>query len=177
MDNFLGYPPVRVLLKGLKLSGLDYYKGKYPIRPAQRIIGDRFAAAGDATGLIRPYKGKGINVALETGAKAAEIMIKNGISASDLSAYPAAFDHLRADFFYGRLFRLLVMISIKTGFVEQVIGMAKDDPHLRDVLFKVVSGEGTYHEVIREIAGIKEITKLGYSFFKHLPAFVFPAKS
>ncbi len=177
MDNFLGYPPVRVLLKGLKLSGLDYYKGKYPIRPAQRIIGDRFAAAGDATGLIRPYKGKGINVALETGAKAAEIMIKNGISASDLSAYPAAFDHLRADFFYGRLFRLLVMISIKTGFVEQVIGMAKDDPHLRDVLFKVVSGEGTYHEVIREIAGIKEITKLGYSFFKHLPAFVFPTKS
>ena len=173
MDGFLGYPPVRVLIKGLNLAGLDYYKGKYPIRPAHGIIGDRFAAAGDATGLIRPYKGKGINVALETGAKAAEVMIRDGISATDLAAYPAAFDHLRADFFYGRLFRMLVMVSIKTGFVEQVIGMAKDDPHLRDVLFKVVSGEGTYRDVIREIAGIKELTKLGYSFFRHLPAAVF----
>jgi flavin-dependent dehydrogenase len=176
MDNFLDYPPVRSLIKGFNLSGLDYYKGKYPIRPARGIIGNRFAAVGDATGLIRPYKGKGINVALETGAKAAEIMINNGISASELSAYPAAFDHLRADFFYGRLFRLLVILSIRTGFVEQVISMAKSDPHLRDVLFKVVSGEGTYHEIIRQIANIKELPKLGYNFFRHLPPAVFKAK-
>jgi flavin-dependent dehydrogenase len=176
MDNFLDYPPVSRLIKGLNLTGLDYYKGKYPIRPAGGIIGDRFAAVGDATGLIRPYKGKGINVALETGAKAAEIMIKNGISASALSAYPGAFAHLRADFFYGRLFRLLVILSIKTGFVEQVMTMAKSDPYLRDVLFKVVSGEGTYHEVVHEIFSIKEFAKLGFSFFRHLPAAVFKAK-
>ncbi len=176
MDKFLDYPPVSALIKGLNLTGLDYHKGKYPIRPAGGIIGDRFAAVGDATGLIRPYKGKGINVALETGAKAAEIMINNGISASALSAYPGAFAHLRADFFYGRLFRLLVILSIKTGFVEQVMTMAKSDPYLRDVLFKVVSGEGTYHEVVHEIFSIKELAKLGFSFFRHLPEAVLKAK-
>ncbi len=176
MDNFLGYPPVRGLIKGLNLAGLDYYKGKYPIRPAGGIIGDRFAAVGDATGLIRPYKGKGINVALETGAKAAEIMINNGISASALSAYPQAFDHLRADFFYGRLFRLLVILSIKTGFVERVMAMAQSDPYLRDVLFKVVSGEGTYHDIVHEIFSMKEFAALGYNFFRHLPLAVFKAK-
>ncbi len=170
MDKFLGYAPARSLLKDLSLDGIDYYKGKYPIRPAHGIIGDRFTAAGDATGLIRPYKGKGINVALETGAKAAEVMIRNGISATDLAAYPAAFDHLRADFFYGRLFRMLVMVSIKTGFVEQVISMARGDQRLKNVLFKVVSGEGTYREVIRELAGLKELSRLGYRFFRHLPS-------
>ncbi len=170
MDNFLRYAPARSLLKDLPLGGIDYYKGKYPIRPAHGIIGDRFAAAGDATGLIRPYKGKGINVALETGTKAAEVMIRDGISATDLAAYPAAFDHLRADFFYGRLFRMLVMVSIKTGFVEQVISMARSDQRLKNVLFKVVSGEGTYREVIGELAGFKELSRLGYSFFRHLPS-------
>jgi flavin-dependent dehydrogenase len=173
MDKFLEYAPAHSLLDGLPVAGIDYYKGKYPIRPALGIIGDRFAAAGDATGLIRPYKGKGINVALQTGARAAEVMVRNGVSASDLAAYPTAFDHLRADFLYGRLFRMLVILSIKTGFVEQVISMAHSDTHLRNILFKVVSGEGTYRDVIRELSGPGEFSKLGYRFFRHLPDRVF----
>ncbi len=168
MDDFLLYPPVKNLINDLNLQGLDYYKGKYPIRPAKGIIGDRFIAVGDATGLIRPYKGKGINVALETGAKAAEIMIHDGVSASALSAYVKAFDHLYSDFLYGRIFRLLVMVSIKTGFIERILSMAKTDPRLRGILFKVVSGEGTYREVVQEIFGIKEVSRLGYNFFRHL---------
>lgn len=168
MDDFLLYPPVKNLINDLNLQGLDYYKGKYPIRPAKGIIGDRFIAVGDSTGLIRPYKGKGINVALETGAKAAEIMIHDGVSASALSAYVKAFDHLYADFLYGRIFRLLVIVSIKTGFIERILSMAKTDPRLRDILFKVVSGEGTYRDVVHEIFSIKEFSRLGYNFFRHL---------
>ncbi len=176
MDGFLDYPPVRGLIQRLNLTGLDYYKGKYPIRPARGIIGDRFAAVGDATGLIRPYKGKGINVALETGAKAAEVMINEGVSAAALAAYLRAFRHMKADFFYGRLFRLFVIVSIKTGFVERVMAMAKTDPHLKDMLFKVVSGEGTYRSVIQDIFSVKEFASLGYNFFSYLPASLLKAR-
>ncbi len=169
MDGFLAYPPVAGLIGDLNLGGLDYYRGRYPIRPARGIFGDRFAAVGDSTGLIRPYKGKGINIALETGAKAAETMINRGLSAAALSAYPDSFGHLYADFLYGRIFRMLVMVSIKTGFVDRVLDMAKGDPHLKDVLFKVVSGEGTYRDIVRELSRPAELSALGYSFFRHLP--------
>ncbi len=169
MDGFIAYPPVAGLVHDLDLSGLDYFKGRYPIRPASGICGDRFAAVGDATGLIRPYKGKGINVALETGTKAAETMIGKGLSAAALSAYPASFHHLYADFLYGNIFRSLVTVSIRTGFVDRVLNRAKDDPNLKDVLFKVVSGEGTYRDVVRKLSRPEELTALGLGFLRNLP--------
>ncbi len=168
MDAFLEYAPVKNMLYNIRFSDLDYYKGKFPIKPAKGIIGNRFVAVGDATGWVRPYKGKGINIALETGAKAADIMIKDGFSKDSLELYPAAFKHLKADFFYSKLFRSLVVLSIKTGFVEHVLEMAEDDPSLKESLFMVVSGEGTYRKVIKNILSPKEFVSLSYNFIKNL---------
>jgi len=77
MDSFLKHPAVKKIIGNIESQQLDYYKGRYPIKPAKGIIGDRFVTVGDATGWIRPYKGKGINVALETGAIAGILYMEN----------------------------------------------------------------------------------------------------
>jgi flavin-dependent dehydrogenase len=164
MDLFLSCPAVKSVLGDIDLSGLDYFKGRYPIKPARGIIGDRFVAVGDATGWIRPYKGKGINVAIETGAKAGEAMINYGISRKDLVHYIDRFKTLEGDYYYGKVFRTLLLFALKTGFIDEVVKIARTSPGLEEGVYMAVSGEGKYSEILKEIFAIKEFSKLAGTF-------------
>ena len=62
---------------------LNYFKGKFPIAPARNLFGDRYVTIGDAAGLIRPFKGKGINSAINTGIFAARSIMRHGVSLAD----------------------------------------------------------------------------------------------
>ena len=53
---------------------LFYSRWQFPTSPAKNLFGDRYVTVGDAAGIIRAFKGKGVNTACMTGIKAAEIM-------------------------------------------------------------------------------------------------------
>ncbi len=168
MDLFLSNPEVKKFLGEIDLSGLDYFKGRYPIKPADGIIGDRFVAVGDATGWIRPYKGKGINVALMTGAKAAEVMVNSGISRYDLVTYVRTFEDLRRDYIYGKIFRALLLFSMRTGFIRRILSMKNMPPQLEEAIYMAVSGEGSYYEILKRIFSTRSMGALIVNFFNHL---------
>ncbi len=82
MLKFLRSQPVQSFLPPHKRreKPLHYFKGKFPISPAKNFYGERYVTIGDAAGLIRPFKGKGINSACLTGAYAASCMVHAGVS-------------------------------------------------------------------------------------------------
>lgn len=168
MDRFLSQPAVKKILGEQDFKTLDYFKGRYPIKPAKGIIGDRFVAVGDATGWIRPYKGKGINVAIETGAKAAEIMLNHGFSREDLRKYVEYFRPLQDDYIYGKIFRTLVLFSLKTGFMDEILSFSENNENLREGIYMAVSGEGKYSEILKKFFATREFIILSKKLVKYL---------
>lgn len=166
MDRFLSRPEVRSVIGEFISSDADYFRGRYPIKPAKGIIGDRFVAVGDATGWIRPYKGKGVNVALLTGTKAAEVMIRYGISRSALLNYVDAFKEFERDYIYGKLFRFLLLLSLRTGFIHRIISMRKMHDELKEAIYMAVSGEGSYYEIIRRIFTLRSLKSLFFALLR-----------
>jgi flavin-dependent dehydrogenase len=71
MSRFLDLPAVKqVLPRGEDLpsprskpnaNGFGYFMGRFPISVADNYCGDRYVVVGDAAGLVRPFKGKGVN--------------------------------------------------------------------------------------------------------------------
>jgi len=79
MQVFLELPQIRELLPD-HYEVEDYFKGSFPIGPAKRSFGDRYVIIGDAAGLVRPFKGKGIYSAILTGIRAARTILEGGLS-------------------------------------------------------------------------------------------------
>jgi len=127
MDQFLKLPAVKkVLPDNLNdiLPHLYYFKGKFPTLPAKGICGDRYVLVGDAAGLNRPFKGKGINSAIVTGIRAAEVIVDKGISKEAFQEYLRRCSDLIDDIPYGKILRFLlwklreeVCLLIGKGFV------------------------------------------------------------
>lgn len=166
MDKFLSSQSVKNIITEVDFSSVDYFKGRYPIKPAKGIVGDRFVAVGDATGWIRPYKGKGINIAIETGAMAGEVMLRYGISRADLKHYISHFRPLQQDYYYGKLFRFLLLFAKKTGFINTVIEIAHSSNHLEDGIYMAVSGEGKYREILKKFFYLPEFMKIIWGLIK-----------
>ncbi|MBA3805832.1 MAG: NAD(P)/FAD-dependent oxidoreductase, partial [Acidobacteria bacterium] len=101
LDLFLQLPEVQTLLPGFDPSAINYYEGRFPSSPARGAYGHRYALVGDATGWLRPFKGKGINTAIITGIRAAETMLEHGVSERGLQQYRRACADLRKDYHYG----------------------------------------------------------------------------
>lgn len=168
MDRFLAREQVKEMLGEINVSALDYFKGRYPIKPSRGIIGDRFVAVGDATGWIRPYKGKGINVAIETGVRAAEVMIECGISYDDLKMYVQSFKKFEGDYIYGKLFRTLVLFALRTGFINEIVKIAPKVDGIKEAVYGAVSGEMSYYEILKRIFSLNSLKMLVLNFFKYI---------
>jgi flavin-dependent dehydrogenase len=163
MDRFLELPAVRHLLPkggerlpsavGRETSPLPYFKGRFPISLARHACGDRYIIVGDAAGLVRPFKGKGVNSACISGMAAARTIMMEGISKEALQASFAADARLQAildDMFYGRLIRRLAILGARYGLMDGVIELARTEPPLRRALFDSVSALQPYREIVRE---------------------------
>jgi len=107
-------------------------------------------------------------VAIETGTKAAEVFLNFGFSSSALTNYTNHFKPLQDDYLYGKLFRTLALFSIRSGFINEVIKIAKESDRTMDVFYMAVSGEGKYREILKKLLDMKEIIKLLYNFVKFL---------
>lgn len=154
MDKFLNLPAVRKAMPDNMeefLPDLYYFKGKFPTLPAQGIFGERYVMVGDAAGLNRPFKGKGINSATLTGIRAAEAIINHGISKESFTSYMKACHELTEDVPYGKILRSLTLWSSRHGFLDSVFETAKNEAGLRHALFNIVSGQETYKNTWKEV--------------------------
>jgi hypothetical protein len=129
-----------------------YYKGRFPTSVAKGFYGDRYITVGDAAGLVRAFKGKGITSACLTGLWAARAVITAGISARAFEhSYVPDCQEILCDIPYGHLVRHLVVYASRLRQVDRVLALAEDHPALRQALFDAVSGHRPYRTIIWQL--------------------------
>lgn len=154
MDIFLKLPEVQRSLPCLENAGrfdsndLRYFKGRFPRGLAHKFYGDRFVMVGDAAGLVRPFKGKGITSAIITGARAAQVILQQGFSAMAFDEYRHANHDILSDLPYGQAMRHITILSSRVGFMDTIIKAARNTPPLYQALFDAVSAHHPYKQVI-----------------------------
>ncbi len=157
MVFFLNLPYVRATLPnfaggdGFDPLELEFYKGRFPRSQARGYFGDRYVLVGDAAGLVRAFKGKGVTNAVITGIRAAETILHHGISGAAFSDhYRAANQDIIRDLPYGQAMRHVTNFLTHYQLVDPVIRAAKNNPSLQSALFDAVSAHAPYHQVIRQ---------------------------
>ena len=167
MDKFLAMPVVRQALPScepvnqLTFKGLHYYKGSFPSGPGKNIIGDRFVMVGDAAGLVRAFKGKGVTTAIQSGIRAAETILFEGISGKALQTYLASNRDILKDLPYGQIMRQLTILASRYGLMAAVIEAAQKQDSLRQALFGAVSGHWPYQKVLKTSFSPSNIWAIG----------------
>lgn len=156
MDDFLAFREVRRALPCFENAGrfdandLQYFKGRFPRGLARNFAGDRFVMVGDAAGLVRAFKGKGVTSAIQTGMRAAQVILQDGISAHAFQSYRAANRDIIGDLPYGQAMRHLTILASRFGLMDAILRAAETDLMLRHALFDAVSAHRPYRDVIRE---------------------------
>lgn len=168
MDKFLNLPAVRKAIPADLdnfLPHLYYFKGKFPTLPARNISGDRYVMVGDAAGLNRPFKGKGINSAIITGMRAAEIIVDHGLSKEAFQYYLRSCSELTDDIPYGKTVRYLTIKSSKYGLLDGILETAKKEGAMRRAFFNIVSGRETYKKTWQETRKFNLLIRIAFKTF------------
>ena len=154
MRTFLRSSQVRAALPNMDHAGtydpndLRYFKGRFPRSTAQHYFGDRYVMVGDAAGLVRAFKGKGVTTAMLTGSRAAETIMQAGISEQAFRGhYQPANQDITSDLPYGRLMRLMAIVLARYKLLDPVVRAASQDHDLRQALFDAVSASAPYRDV------------------------------
>jgi flavin-dependent dehydrogenase len=157
MMEFLRSEPVQRFLPPhqRREKPLNYFKGKFPIAPARNLFGNRYVMIGDAAGLMRPFKGKGINSAISTGMYAARSIIRHGISKESFAEnFYQDCHELTEDLPYGRAVRVLTNLATKFKFMDHMIAVAAERTDFMQAMFSSVSGHDPYKKIIMETASL-----------------------
>ena len=156
MKSFLALPEVREVLpaeSGNNPNPLDFqfYKGRFPCSEAYGYYGDRYVLVGDAAGLVRAFKGKGVTSAVITGIRAAETILQHGISElAFFNHYCRLNKDITQDLPYGQAMRYFTIFLAHYRLLDPVIRAAKQSPQLRTALFNAVSAHAPYQQVIKQ---------------------------
>jgi flavin-dependent dehydrogenase len=157
MKTFLALPEVRNVLPncegedGFNTLDLQFYKGRIPRSLAQGYYGDRYVLVGDAAGLVRAFKGKGVTFAAITGIRAAETILQHGISKQAFyDHYCAANKELIQDLPYGQFMRYFTIFLAHYRLLDPVIRAAKHNSLLQSALFDAVSAHAPFRHVIQQ---------------------------
>ena len=157
MMEFLRSVPVQRFLPPHKRreKPLNYFKGKFPIAPARNLFGDRYVTIGDAAGLMRPFKGKGINSAINTGIYSARSIMRHGVSKQAFAEnFYQDCSVLTEDLPFGRGVRILTNLATRFKFMDHMIAVAAERPDFMKALFGSVSGHDPYKKIIMETASM-----------------------
>lgn len=166
MDQFLRMPAVKKVLPetcNQLLASLSYYKGRFPTGPARHFLFPRIIMIGDAAGLNRPFKGKGINSAILTGVRAAEALASYGLTEKMLNEYRSKCADLIADIPYGRRLRWLTLIFTRLGLIDKILIEAEKEPALKRALFHIVSGQKAYRTIWQEESSLRRLVRLAFT--------------
>ncbi|RME89589.1 MAG: NAD(P)/FAD-dependent oxidoreductase, partial [Anaerolineae bacterium] len=146
MQAFLDSPEVHAVLPDLEGArarhegDLRFFKGRFPCSLAKRFYGDRYVLVGDAAGLVRAFKGKGVTSAVQSGIRAAETILRHGITRAAFHAhYRMANQDIIRDLPYGQAMRRLTIFAARTGLFRAVMSAARSNPSLQRALFDAVS--------------------------------------
>jgi flavin-dependent dehydrogenase len=164
MDRFLRGVALRSVVPCLDDAqsnrDLVFFKGRFPVSQARAFYGDRYVIVGDAAGMVRPFKGKGVNSAMLTGRWAAQTMLNAGISARAFRDYEKACSDITRDLPYGKAMRVLAIGISKWHLLDTVIALAEQDAHLRHMLFGAVSGHQMYREIVRGMLDVRWLARM-----------------
>lgn len=175
MKTFLAAPEVRQVLPckenthNLNPRDFRFFKGRFPCGKAREFSGDRYLMVGDASGLVRAFKGKGVTSAVQTGLRAAETILQKGISSDAFRSYHAANRDISGDRHYGLAIRQLTILASRFGGFDAVLQAANLNPDLRRALFSAVSAHHSYQEVIRVAFSPASVRSILLAFFKAIP--------
>lgn len=157
MNAFLQLPQAVGILVELSRAGefdsndMRYFKGRFPRSLARGFYGDRYVMVGDAAGLLRAFKGKGVTEAINTGIRAADCILQAGISGRAFhDHYQRANQGIIRDMPYGSLMRLLAIGLARSGWLDVVLRAAKREPRLRQALYHAVSGQQPYRHILAQ---------------------------
>jgi flavin-dependent dehydrogenase len=129
-----------------------YFKGRFPISVARGFYGNRYVTIGDAAGLVRAFKGKGINSACLTGLWAAQAILTAGVSASAFEhSYGRNCQEILSDIPYGHLVRQMAIHASRLRLIDPALAIAENRPALRQALFDAVSGHQPYRTIFRDL--------------------------
>ena len=155
MESFLAQREVREVLPNLQAArqydgnDLRFFKGHFPCSLAHGYYGDRFVMVGDAAGLVRAFKGKGVTSAVPTGIRAAHTILEAGITRRAFADhYRRANEDILRDLPYGQGMRALTLLMARFGLFAPVLRGAQRDASLRAALFDAVSAHAPYAEVL-----------------------------
>jgi flavin-dependent dehydrogenase len=157
MLEFLRSAPVQRFLPPhqRREKPLNYFKGRFPIAPARNLFGDRYVTIGDSAGLMRPFKGKGINSAINTGIYAARSIMIHGVSKRAFAEnFYRDCRELTEDLPYGRGVRILTNLATRFKFMDHMIAVAAEKPDFMKAMFGSVSGHDPYKKIILETASL-----------------------
>ncbi len=168
MDQFLSYSPLLQLLPprfAQEKAALSYFKGKFPISVAKGMFGHRYVTVGDAAGLVRPFKGKGINSALLSGMYAAQVIMQEGVSKTAFQQYRKLNNEVLSDLPYGKAVRIAARLCCNTGLLDHILQLSTTEETLRTALFNSVSAHKPYrviaHETLTKQFLLRELKLLG----------------
>ncbi len=155
MKTFVCQPEVRAVLPDFDgardISDLQFYKGRFPCSQAKGYYGDRYVLVGDAAGLVRAFKGKGVTSAVITGIRAAETILNIGISEyAFLERYCELNKDITHDLPYGQAMRRFTIFLAHYKLLDPVLRAAKGSPELQSALFDAVSAHAPYQQVIQQ---------------------------
>ncbi|MEW5815117.1 MAG: NAD(P)/FAD-dependent oxidoreductase [Spirochaetota bacterium] len=164
MEEFLKYPPVRQILPphwSPEDENAMYFKGRFPFRVGGGFYGDRYVIVGDAAGLLRPFKGKGINMSILTAVKAAQTMMMAGISREAFEReYRRGCKEFIEDIPYGKVLRWLAIKSSRWRILDPIVELAQRAPLLENALFDCVSAHKSFKEIFRRTWSFKLMLKV-----------------
>ena len=174
MQEFLRLPEVRRVLPALDRAGtldegdLRCFKGRFPVSLARGWYGDRYVMIGDAAGLVRPFKGKGVTSAVETGIRAAKTMLREGVSKTAFhDHYRADNRNLTEDIPFGQAMRLMVIVLARMGWFDPILTASEAEPKLHEALFDAVSGNRPYRRVWRNGLSPRSLGAILHAFLRH----------
>ena len=162
IERFLNRKEVQEVLPenfAENIKNLDFHRGCFPISPAKHLYGNRYVAVGDAAGLIRPFKGKGVNSAFLMGKKAAEVMMNVGISKVAFKEYYNHFSEIVKDIPYARTVRRMVISAANHGYLSLIIKLARENKAMEKALFYSVAGTKSYKKIVLETTSISLIVQ------------------
>ena len=150
-DAFLQLPVVQEILGEADTNQRRYYE-VFPASPARHFARDRIVTIGNASGLMRPLKGKGINTGILMGMRAAATMTEVGISERAFDQLYRSCRDITSEYRYGLFLRWLYRSCRRLGWMDAVLEISKREELLRHFLHDMVSGEGSYRQIVRRTA-------------------------
>jgi flavin-dependent dehydrogenase len=174
MEKFLCQPEVRNLLPNPpgcpedSLSDIQFYKGRIPRSEAGGYFGDRYVVVGDAAGLVRAFKGKGVTTAVITGIRAAETILQHGISETAFSEhYYTSNKDIIQDLPYGQAMRYFTIFLARFHLLDPIIRAAKNNPTLQSALFDAASAHAPYRHVIKQSLNFSVVSSVLRALFNN----------